>query len=71
MKAKSGRLRFLLILFVLLASGFLVSLLVGPVRTNPQDLWNFIINHDKSYATIFIDLRLPRALLAFLVGASL
>jgi len=46
-------------------------MLIGPVKTNLQDLWNFIINHDKTFATIFLNLRLPRALLAFLVGASL
>jgi iron complex transport system permease protein len=71
MKSKSKRLRLFILLLILLAAGLLSSLLIGPVRTNPHDLWNFIINHDKTFATIFLNLRLPRALLAFLVGASL
>jgi len=71
MKAMSKRLRLLIFLLILLAAGLLTSLLAGSVKTNLQDLWNFIINHNKTYATIFFNLRLPRALLAFLVGASL
>jgi iron complex transport system permease protein len=71
MKAMSKRLRLLIFLLILLAAGLLISLLAGSVKTNLQDLWNFIINHNKTYATIFLNLRLPRALLAFLVGASL
>jgi len=68
---KSKRPRLLLLLLFLLVSGFLISLLVGPVKTSFRDLWDFIFNHDKTYALIFVDLRLSRALLAFLVGASL
>ena len=68
---KSKRPRLLLLLLFLLASGFLISLLVGPVKTSFRDLWDFIFNHDKTYALIFVDLRLSRALFAFLVGASL
>lgn len=71
MKAMSKRFRLLIFLLILLAAGLLTSLLAGSVKTNLQDLWNFIINHNKTYATIFLNLRLPRALLAFLVGASL
>jgi len=69
MKAK--RLRLFFLLLVLLISGFLISLLVGPVKTNFSDLWDFLFNNDKTFSLIFIDLRLSRALLAFLVGASL
>jgi len=68
---KSKRPRLLLLLLFLLVSGFLISLLVGPVKTSFRDLWDFIFNHDKTYALIFVELRLSRALLAFLVGASL
>jgi iron complex transport system permease protein len=71
MKAASKRLRLLIFLLILLAAGLLVSLLAGSVKTNLQDLCNFIINHNKTFATIFLNLRLPRALLALLVGASL
>lgn len=65
------RLKLLSILLILLISGVLVSLLVGSVETNPMDLWNFFFHDDDTHATIFIQLRLPRMLLAFLVGASL
>ncbi len=65
---KSG---FLIILLVLLTSGLLISLLIGPVHTDFRDLWDLIINQDKTHGKIFLDLRLSRALLAFLVGASL
>jgi iron complex transport system permease protein len=71
MKARSKRLRLFIFLLIFLAAGLLTSLLAGSVKTSVQDLWNFIINHNKTYATIFFNLRLPRALLAFLVGASL
>ncbi len=71
MKVKSKRLSLFLALLVLFAAGLLLSLLVGPVKTGFGDLWNLLLHHDKSYATIFLELRLPRALLAFLVGASL
>jgi iron complex transport system permease protein len=71
LKSRTKKLRLLLVLLILLAAGFLISLLEGPVETNFNDLWNLIINNDSTFRTIFIDLRLSRALLAFLVGASL
>lgn len=69
MKNKPKRARLLLVLLVLLVLGILLSLLEGPVDTSLRDLWDFIFNHNKTYG--IIDLRLSRALLAFLVGASL
>lgn len=68
---KSKRLSLLLILIILLFLGLILSLLIGPVPTNLHHLWNFVVNHDQTYATIFVNLRLSRAILAFLVGASL
>lgn len=68
---KSKRTVFFLILLLLLLSGLLLCLVEGPVKTSLKDLWNFLFHHDQTYATIFLDLRLSRALLAFLVGASL
>ena len=65
------RTAFFLILLLFLISGLLLSLLKGPVTTSLQDFWNFLFHHDQTHATIFVDLRLSRALLAFLVGASL
>ena len=71
MKKEKRRLKLLIILLILLLSGIFLSLLEGPVQTDLGDLWNFLSHSDKAHATIFFDLRLTRALLAFLVGASL
>jgi len=73
MKARSKRLILLAVLLFLFVSGFLLSLLEGPVETNVGDLFDFLFHslHDETLRKIFIDLRLSRALLAFLVGASL
>jgi len=71
MKMKIRRRLLFLVLLVLFVVGFLVSLLKGPVPTSFKDLVNLLFNQDKTYETIFIDLRLSRVLLAFLVGASL
>ncbi|MBS3819512.1 iron ABC transporter permease [bacterium] len=71
MKKPIQKSRLLWILLVLLGAGLFISFLHGPVKTSFTDLWNFLIHKDQTYATIFIDLRLPRIVLAFLVGASL
>ena len=57
----------LCILFVL---GMMISLCHGPAKTGLNDLWNFLFRGDASNSTIF-QIRLSRAILAFLVGASL
>jgi len=61
----------LVALLALLALALGVSLLIGPAPTSVRDLWNFLFLGDKTFATIFLDLRLCRAILAFLVGACL
>jgi len=67
-----GRRRTLLAALLLLAAaGFLASLLTGPVRTSAADLWRLVSGQSREQAVIFLDLRLARAVLAFLVGASL
>jgi iron complex transport system permease protein len=71
MNIRKKRILFSLALLFLLAVFFLLSLLIGAVPTHPRDFWNFLFHHDDTYRTIFLDLRLCRALLAFLVGASL
>ncbi len=58
-------------LVFVLAVSLGLSILVGAVPTRVGDFWNFLFNGDETYRTIFIDLRLCRALLAFLVGACL
>jgi len=45
--------------------------MIGAVSTSLHDLLSFLLDHDQAYRTIFLDLRLSRAVLAFFVGASL
>jgi len=71
MSRRTGRRLFWIVCIVLCFAGFLLSLLTGPVRTTPGDLMRFVGSHDRVQAAIFIDLRLSRASLAFLVGAAL
>jgi iron complex transport system permease protein len=71
MKIRSKRRLLFIILLILLGVGFFFSLLKGPVPTSFKDFMNLLFRGDKTYAIIFIDLRLSRVLLAFLVGASL
>ena len=71
MKTLKKKRLFLSFLLLFLATVFFLSLLLGAVPTSPKDLWNFLFHHDQTHRTIFLDLRLSRALLAFLVGASL
>lgn len=71
MSPRSGRRLFWIVCTGLCVAGFLTALLVGPVKTTPGDLWRFIQQPDRVQAAIFIDLRLARAVLAFLVGAAL
>jgi iron complex transport system permease protein len=70
-KKKTGLRVLIWTLLLITAAAFAASLLVGPVRTTASDLWSFISGGDQTYAAIFLDLRLSRALVAFLVGASL
>ncbi len=58
-------------LLLILIAAIWLSLMIGAVATSPADLLSFLFLKDQTYRTIFIDLRLCRALLAFLVGACL
>ncbi|MEW5902189.1 MAG: iron chelate uptake ABC transporter family permease subunit, partial [Acidobacteriota bacterium] len=71
MKTGKKRAVFSLVLLLILAASLWLSLAIGAVSTQPRDLWDFLFQQDKTYRTIFLDLRLSRALLAMLVGASL
>jgi iron complex transport system permease protein len=71
MSVTAKRRLFLAVLAVLLAAGLLASLLAGPVRTTAADLLDLLTGRSSTFSTIFIDLRLSRVLLAFLVGAAL
>jgi iron complex transport system permease protein len=65
------RAAFSIALLLILAASLVLSLMIGAVHTSPANLWNFLFHKDQTFRTIFFDLRLCRALLAFLVGASL
>jgi len=71
MSSKSKRALMLLALAGLLALGFFLSMVSGQVRTSPASLVDFLMGREQSLKTIFWEIRLPRALLAFLIGACL
>jgi iron complex transport system permease protein len=71
MKPRRKKVAFSIILPLVLLAALWLSLIMGAVHTSPADLWDFFFHQEQTYRTIFIDLRLCRALLAFLVGASL
>jgi iron complex transport system permease protein len=71
MSVQNRRRTLLVSLLSLLAAGLLLSLMEGPVDTSFRDLWDLIFHGNETYSVIFIDLRLSRAVLALLVGASL
>jgi len=71
MNAQKKRLQLLSVLLLLLMVGLYFSMTKGSVETSFANLLDFLIHSDQTHAKIFIQLRLARALLAFLVGASL
>lgn len=66
-----SRSRLFLLLILLGSVGFLIAILQGPVETGFADVWNLLLGRKPAHATIILQIRIPRALLAFLVGASL
>ena len=59
-------------LVALLALVFAASLLIGEVWLNPLDVWHELFSAKPHLAALIVtDLRLPRAVLACLVGAAL
>jgi iron complex transport system permease protein len=68
---RNGRALFWAVSLLLCLAGFLLSLLIGPVRTTVGDLFRTIRDPEPVLFAIFVDLRLARAVLAFLVGAAL
>lgn len=69
-KIQKKRRRFLLILIVLSMLGLMISLCHGTTQTGFKELWSLVFKGNLTHSTIF-QIRLSRALLAFLVGASL
>ncbi len=71
MNIESKRKIFLFVLIIFTLSGCLLSLKLGPVKTSYSELFRAISGRDSDFSQIFFHLRLPRAFLAYLVGASL
>jgi iron complex transport system permease protein len=61
----------LLLLGVVAAGSLAVGVMLGPVSFAPGELWDALKSADATAAPIVRQLRIPRALLAFLVGGSL
>lgn len=61
----------LLVLGVVAAASLAVGVMLGPVSLAPGELWDALKSADATAAPIVRELRIPRALLAFLVGGSL
>jgi iron complex transport system permease protein len=55
----------------MLIIGIFLSLLLGSVKTTLLDLIKSIFGIEGMYTSIFFDIRLPRVILAFLVGSAL
>jgi iron complex transport system permease protein len=69
--ARTGRRIFWGFTLALVAGGLVISLLSGPVHTTPGDLLRLLGHPDPVRWAIVVDLRLSRAVLAFLVGTAL
>jgi iron complex transport system permease protein len=69
--ARTGRRIFWGVTLALVAGGLVISLLSGPVHTTPGDLLRLLGHPDPVRWAIVVDLRLSRAVLAFLVGTAL
>ncbi len=67
--SSSGILYLVLLLLVFLAA--VASLAIGPADIGPLDLWRGLLGGDERVVIILGELRLPRTLLALLVGGSL
>jgi len=71
MSRGTGRTLFWAVSLFLCLAGFLISLLTGPVRTTAGDLARLFQEPDPVLWAVIVDLRLSRAVLAFLVGGAL
>jgi iron complex transport system permease protein len=71
MNGPKRRLLFMIGLAVACLAGFHLSMVLGPVHTTAGDLLRFVLGSDSSHSAVFLDFRLARAVLAFLVGAAL
>jgi iron complex transport system permease protein len=69
--AVSGGRRTTLLLAGVVPASILVGILAGPVSLAPAAVWDGLVHAGSPHAPIVRELRVPRVLLAFLVGGSL
>ena len=67
----SGRRRAALLLAGLVPASILIGILAGPVALAPSAVWDGLAHARSPHAPIVRELRVPRVVLAFLVGGSL
>ncbi|GAB6927343.1 iron ABC transporter permease [Paenibacillus sp. JCM 10914] len=66
------KLLLIFLVFVLLVVAVIVSMGIGSVRLTPYQTWMTLIGRGDAYwNTILWDIRIPRVLLAFIIGANL
>jgi len=70
MRAEPGSLRLIVVLAVFIALLTVVSLMVGPAALSPREALAGLIDGDGVAGIIVRSIRLPRTLLALLIGAT-
>src|SRR5215831_3081821 len=70
MRAEPGSLRLIVVLAVFIALLTVVSLMVGPAALSPREALAGLIDGDGVAGIIVRSIRLPRTLLAMLIGAT-
>src|SRR5262249_26228656 len=70
MRAEPGNLRLIVVLAVLIALLTVVSLMVGPAALSPREAFAGLVDGDGVPGIIVRRIRLPRTLLALLIGAT-
>ncbi|MDI6845438.1 MAG: iron ABC transporter permease [Candidatus Saccharicenans sp.] len=71
MNVRCRHLFFIAVLICLTLAGFFLSLKTGPVKTPSGEIFSLIFHGRSDFSDIILNLRLTRALLAYLTGASL
>jgi len=69
-RAEPGSLRLILTLAALMTALALISLMVGPAGLSPQQAIAGLFGDDATAAIVVRDIRLPRTVLALLIGAT-
>ncbi len=71
MSSRAGAWRVTALLALLVPASVVLGILAGPVSLAPSAVWDGLLHPASPHAPIVRELRIPRVLLAFLVGGSL